>query len=146
MHSILIVDDSVVSGLLLKHLLNRVAGVRAESFQDPLDALARSATQPPSLVVADYKMPQLDGLTFMEALRLMPGCGDVPLVMVTGEPGVRERALYCGASAVLGKPVEPAFIQETIIRLLGLDSAPLVGDHPGRSPLPPRHLSGGAAS
>lgn len=121
MHRIVIVDDSLVSGLLLKHLLNRVPGLRAESFQDPLDALASCATTPPAAVVTDYKMPNMDGLTFMEALRLLPGCAEVPLVMVTGEQGVRERALHLGVTAVLGKPVEPAFIQETVVRLLGLD-------------------------
>lgn len=129
MKRIVIVDDSPVSGLLLKHLLNRVPSIRAESYEDPLDALATCATVPPAAVVADYKMPNIDGLTLMEALRLLPGCADVPVVMVTGEPGVRERALHMGVVSVLAKPVEPAFIQETVIRLLGLDRAAPVADH-----------------
>lgn len=146
MHHVVIVDDSLVSGLLLKHLLNRVPGVHADSFEDPLDALARCATKPPAVVVADYKMPHLDGLTFMDALRLLPDCADIPVVIVTGEPGIRERALHMGVAAVLGKPVEPAFIQETVIRLLGLDRMPALGDHPLRSPQSPEPCAGGAAS
>ncbi len=118
MYRVVIVDDSLVSGLLLKHLVNHVAGVGAIAFQTPLDALTHCALAVPDVVVVDYKMPSLDGLTFVEALRSLPGCADIPVVMVTGEPGIRSHALALGFDAVLGKPVEPAFVRETVIRLL----------------------------
>lgn len=118
MNRIVIVDDSLVSGLLLKHLVNRVGGICALAFQEPMEALTHCAMAAPDVVVVDYKMPSLDGLTFVEALRSLPGCAAVPVVMVTAEAGVRERALALGFAAVLGKPVEPAFVRETVLRLL----------------------------
>lgn len=124
MKRIVIIDDSIVSGLLLQHLVNRVPGVRATAFQDPVDCLAACAIIPCDLAIVDYKMPKIDGLTFVGALHLLPRQEETPVIMVSGEPGVRDRALNAGVAAALGKPVEPAFLQETIARMLGLDRPP----------------------
>lgn len=134
MKRIVIVDDSLVSGLLLKHLLNRLPGVSAIAFQEPYDCLAECSRNRPDAVVVDYKMPSVDGLTFMAALRRLPGNEDTPVIFVTGELGVQERALFAGAAAVLGKPVEPAFVQETVARLLDV---PMVATpQPAAAPRP----------
>lgn len=120
MHRIAVVDDSLVSALLLKHLLARLPGVAVDAFQDPIDLLAACARGGVDLVVADYRMPTLDGATLIDALRFLPGCEAVPVVIVSGQAGIRERALYAGAAAVFAKPVEPLFIQEIVASLLGI--------------------------
>ncbi|WP_404385632.1 response regulator [Caenispirillum salinarum] len=123
MHRIAVVDDSLVSALLLKHLLTRLPDVTVEAYQDPIDLLAACAKGGVDLVVADYRMPTLDGATLIGALRLLPGCEAMPVVIVSGQAGIRERALYAGAAAVLGKPVEPLFVQEVVAGLLGIKAA-----------------------
>ncbi|EKV27531.1 putative two-component response regulator transcriptional regulatory protein [Caenispirillum salinarum AK4] len=132
MHRIAVVDDSLVSALLLKHLLTRLPDVAVEAYQDPIDLLAVCAKGGVDLVVADYRMPALDGATLIDALRLLPGCEAVPVVIVSGQAGIRERALYAGAAAVLGKPVEPLFVQEVVAGLLGIEATARPALHENR--------------
>lgn len=120
MKRIAIVDDSLVSALILKHLLARLPDVTIETFQDPIDLLSACAGGCVDLVVTDYRMPCLDGATLIDALRLLPDCETVPVVVVSGQSGIRERALRAGASAVVEKPIDPRVIQEISASLLGI--------------------------
>lgn len=71
MHRIAIVDDSFVSALLLKHTICRLPDVEAETFQDPVDLLSACATGRLELVVADNRVPTLDGAPIIDG----PGGG-----------------------------------------------------------------------
>ena len=53
-------------------------------------------------------MPVMDGYATMRAMRLLPGCEELPIVAVTAKvgPGERERCLEAGASAYVPKPVQ----------------------------------------
>jgi two-component system response regulator RpfG len=107
MACILIVDDQVTSRQLLVELMSSLEErVVAESFADPLAALAWAHAHPPDLVLTDYKMPRLDGIEFTRRLRLLHP--DVPLVVVTSleDREIRYRALEAGATDFLTKPVD----------------------------------------
>jgi len=84
MPTVLIVDDQLVSRMILDHLVRSIADdVQAIAFADPLEALAWATENPFDLVLADYKMPRMDGIQFTQAIRELPGGADTPLVMVT---------------------------------------------------------------
>lgn len=72
MRKILLVDDETNILHALRRTLTRAfAGqdVRIELFDDPRAALERAAETVFDLVISDYRMPTMDGVTFLKAFR-----------------------------------------------------------------------------
>jgi CheY-like chemotaxis protein len=99
MPKLLVVDDNAINLTLFRHLLQKLEGAEVECIDDPKAALDWCAANDPDLILLDYMMPEVNGLEFIERLRLIPGRADVPVVMVTAdtESDVRHRALQLGA-------------------------------------------------
>ena len=105
----IIVDDQMTGRKILEELVRSIDGqVEVETFADPLAALARIAERVPDLILTDYKMPQLDGVAFTRKVRRLPGCADVPLVVVTvvEDRRIRYEALDAGATDFLTRPID----------------------------------------
>lgn len=68
MYRILLVDDDV---LMLQDLQQDIAALpcEVEAFSQPRLALARAQAMPFDLVVSDYQMPGMDGVTLIKALK-----------------------------------------------------------------------------
>ncbi len=66
------------------------------------------ATRPVDGVLLDYRLPDTIGLDLCRELRAALG-PDVPILLVTAyhEPMLITRAYAAGATAFLGKPIEP---------------------------------------
>jgi len=62
------------------------------------------------IVIADYKMPGMDGLAFLEALRKRRKYAHTPFILFTGmgNSGVAEKALEKGADRYISKAGNPA--------------------------------------
>ncbi|BBE50308.1 Cyclic di-GMP phosphodiesterase response regulator RpfG [Ferriphaselus amnicola] len=105
---VLIVDDTPINLLLLKSLVAKIEGCEPLTYEDPAKALAWCAEHEPDLVLLDYMMPNISGLEFLPRFRALPGCSEVPVLMVTAdhEAEVRYRALDAGANDFLTKPVD----------------------------------------
>ena len=106
---IMIVDDQATSRLVLAQVIDSLElGATARSYADPHEALAAAASEPPILIITDYRMPLMDGIDFVKALRALPGTADTPIVMVTvvTDANVRARALKAGVTDFLNKPVD----------------------------------------
>ncbi|MEJ2344362.1 MAG: response regulator [Gammaproteobacteria bacterium] len=109
MSSIMIIDDQSIGRKLLEKLVSTLdEAAEINAFADARDALAWAGKHPPDLVLTDYKMPVLNGVDFTQQFRQIPGCNDVPLVVVTciEDRQVRYQALESGATDFLTKPVD----------------------------------------
>lgn len=109
MSTVVIVDDQSTSRRILEELVRTVeTGVEVRPFASPVEALKWVKSQPPDLVLTDYKMPHMDGAEFTQWLRKIPACSDIPVIVVTGveEKTVRYRALEAGATDFLTKPID----------------------------------------
>lgn len=106
--SILLIDDSPTIRALVKVYLMglRCTFLEAENGAQALDLLAAT---PVTLIIADVKMPVLDGFAFLTRVRASadPALRQVPVIFLTGEQGaeLRQRAETIGANAFLTKPV-----------------------------------------
>lgn len=122
---VLIVDDSPINLAVFERLVQKLGDSRATSFTAPEAGLRRCEAAEPDLVVVDYMMPGMNGIEFIERLRTLPHCVEVPLVMVTADHDreVRQRALEAGATDFLTKPVDPQEFSVRIRNMLKLRAA-----------------------
>jgi DNA-binding response OmpR family regulator len=99
---LLVVDDDDDIRLLLKELLGR-AGYDVDEAPDGKSALRRLYERPPSLVILDVTMPEMDGYQTLERIRDL---SDVPVIMLTARTQELEkvRGLTAGADDYVAKP------------------------------------------
>ncbi|MBK8082814.1 MAG: response regulator [Devosia sp.] len=124
---ILIVEDNRTNLMVLKGIVERMAGTSVAAFLDPLEALAATGAEIFDLVLVDFTMPRMDGRTFIERLRVQPDYRHVPVVMITGESDrqVRLDAITAGATDFLNKPIDPIELKARITNLLNLRQSQL---------------------
>ena len=114
---ILIVDDDATFRLTTGALLE-ADGHEVDSAPDGQGAVERLREKQFDLLLVDLRMPGIDGLGLVEALRLW-GHG-VPILMISGFGTVDSavRALHLGADDFLLKPVEPDMLSARVNDLL----------------------------
>jgi DNA-binding NtrC family response regulator len=79
---IVIVDDEEMVLTSLKSFLNLETEYEVISFKNPLEALAYIKETDIDLVVSDYLMPEMDGISFLGEVRQVRP--DVPRIILTG--------------------------------------------------------------
>ncbi len=109
MSLVAILDDRATN----RHIYSRLAeslepGIVVKAFADPVTALDWLQDNTPDIVITDFKMPHLDGAEFTKQFRELPGCADIPVVVITvyDERSFRLSALEAGATDFLHSPVD----------------------------------------
>lgn len=110
MARIAVVDDRVTNRNILTRLAASVEeGLAVGAYAGPAEALAAfDCGLVPDLIVTDFNMPDMDGASFVRALRSRPDLVDVPVIVITVYQD-REfcyRALEAGATDFLLSPVD----------------------------------------
>jgi len=83
--SILIVDDDEAVTQTFARML-RLEGYTVRTAVDADSGLAEARDRPPSAIILDLRMPLVDGLGFLRALRAQnPSSEQVPVAIVTGD-------------------------------------------------------------
>jgi DNA-binding NtrC family response regulator len=102
---VLVVDDEELYRRSLERILTRV-GHEVLEARDATEALAIAAAQPVDLVLADVRMPGINGLELVRQLHEMHP--DLPCIVVTGFGGPEQsiEALRAGAFWYLEKPFD----------------------------------------
>lgn len=113
---VLVVDaDARSLELLAVALLD--SGFTVRTAASAAEALAEARKRPPSLVLSDIAMPEMDGFQLCAAFRGDPGLGGVPVVLLAGgqiDPRLRERGTTAGAADYLAKPVDLSRLVQVI--------------------------------
>jgi CheY-like chemotaxis protein len=125
---ILLVDDSpedvelTISALTEHNLSNHIRVARdGEEALAVVHALQQqgAAGEPPLVVLLDIKLPKVDGLEVLSAIRAHPATRHLPVVMMTSSregPDVT-RAYQLGANAYVVKPLSFAEFGEAVRRI-----------------------------
>lgn len=103
----LIVDDSRIIRKVSRRIVEGL-GFEVDEAADGAEALAYCASMTPELILLDWNMPVMDGITFLRRMRAQPG-GDRPKVLFcTIETAVDriQEALEAGADDYVMKPFD----------------------------------------
>jgi len=104
MASILIVDDNSDSCEGIAKIL-RTAGHDVTCVPNGREALVQVLLKPPDVVLLDLIMPDMDGPSFLQVVRLYLRMQSLPVVVLTGftDSPMIERALHLKVNSVLVK-------------------------------------------
>jgi len=122
--SALLIDDDDAFRTTLQGALRR-RGVQARTAATVEEGLVSLEDAPVDLVVVDYRMPRVDGLTALPRLRRL--CPDAAIVMLTGfgDIPLAVAAIREGADTLLTKPIDADRLLRESTALLDRPRAPL---------------------
>ena len=82
---VLVVDDDVDARDLMARFL-RKAGHNVTVAPNGRDAMAALSAETPDLVIVDYRMPEMDGISFVEVIRCYLRWQTLPVILLTAHP------------------------------------------------------------
>jgi CheY-like chemotaxis protein len=92
-------------------------GHRVASAANGREALEQLRTSPaPSLILLDLMMPVMDGAEFRAEQLRDPALASIPVVVVSADPAVREKAKRLGAAGFVEKPIDIDMLLEQVRR------------------------------
>lgn len=111
---ILIVDDSRTIRSIQKKTLEELGHTDIVEAEDGVKALAKFNEKVPDLVLIDWNMPNMNGLTLVQKIR--ESNKTVPLIMCTTEAEKSRviEALKAGVNGYVVKPFTPDSLREKI--------------------------------
>lgn len=118
---ILAVDDSPTMRRIIVNTLRRAGYTDVIEASDGRDALEKLKTDQITLIITDWNMPQMDGLSLVKALRSSDDFKQLPVLMITTR-SVREdivKALKAGVNNYIVKPFSPETLKAKIQEVLG---------------------------
>lgn len=119
--SMMVIDDMSVSRALVEQSLDEM-GLRKVVFErEATVALRRLAANPVHLVLSDYNMPGMDGLSLLEALRLNASTQRIGFILMTGRPDrdIIARGHRLGMNNFITKPFTTAGLKSCIEKVVG---------------------------
>lgn len=118
--SIMVVDDSSSIRSVVSMAL-KGAGYTVTTACDGQDALNKLNGERFSLIISDVNMPNMDGITFLKALKANSNHKFTPVCMLTteAEQGKIDEGKQAGAKAWIIKPFQPPKLLDVVSKILG---------------------------
>ncbi|MYN47354.1 response regulator [Pseudoduganella sp. FT93W] len=117
---VLVVDDDVVSRMVLMHLIDSCGQfeiVEAEDGEDAWQQLQQGLR--PAICFCDLRMPRLSGLELLQRLRQRSDFATLPFVLVTSANDAHtvDEATQGGASGYVVKPFQADQVRQHLLAL-----------------------------
>jgi len=116
---VLVADDDRDTRELYRAFFD-TSGYRTAEAVSGLQAMASALEIVPDVLLTDYAMPDVDGVTVAKRLKDDPRTSAIRILMVTGyaTPALERRALSAGIDRVLVKPCLPQAVMKEVARAL----------------------------
>ena len=119
--NVLVVDDQLTMRSLIRNSLQQIGVREISEAADGELALRSIITKPVHLVISDFNMPNLDGLSLLRAIRAHPPISKTAFIMLTGRADreLVQRAVQFGVNNYLVKPFTTAQLKEKLEAVFG---------------------------
>jgi two-component system chemotaxis response regulator CheY len=116
---ILLVDDSRTMRNIQKSVIAQLGQHQIEEACDGQDAMSKVGAFKPDLLLVDWNMPNMDGLTFVKKFREQNKA--TPIIMVTTEAEKARviEAIKAGVNNYVVKPFTPDVLSQRINETMG---------------------------
>ena len=118
---IMVVDDMSTSRGLITQALDAIGIRNVTATADGRAALSSIERAPVHLVISDYNMPEMDGLTLLQALRQGQKTTRIGFLLITGraDAEIIDHGRRLGMNNYLKKPFTPADLKSAIEAIVG---------------------------
>ncbi len=117
--SVLIVDDQQSMRGICKYILTQLGFkdiIEAKSGRDALTKLEKTNVD---LIISDWNMDDVDGLTLLKVIRKHPRTASMPFIMATGRSDQVKEAIESGVNNYIIKPFDAATMKKRIEAVIG---------------------------
>ena len=121
--SVLVVDDHLTMVKIVINLLNGIGFKKITYALNGVEALEKISEQKFDIIVSDWNMPEMDGLTLLKKVRSSEGyLKTIPFIIVTAEskPANILEAKKAGVNNYIIKPFNAATLKKKIDAVLGV--------------------------
>ena len=120
--NILVVDDTKMNLLVIKHLLKRCQA-KLDTAESGTECLELTKNKKYDIILMDHMMPEPDGIATLHMIREdkdNPNI-DTPIIVLTANAivGMRDQYINEGFADYLSKPVEVDKLEEMLERYIG---------------------------
>jgi two-component system chemotaxis response regulator CheY len=118
---VMVIDDSKAMRQLERDVLSELRDVEVIEAADGIDAIhkLRDIEFLVDLILVDWVMPRMDGLTFVGHMKAQPNLASIPILMVTScsDEGKMRRAWNTGVDGYLLKPFTKELFLKALVSL-----------------------------
>ncbi|PWF54637.1 response regulator [Massilia glaciei] len=119
---VLVVDDDVISRMVLMHLIDSCGTfdiLEAEDGADAWERLERGLR--PAICFCDLRMPRLSGMDLLARVRAEPSMADMPFILVSSatDNDTMRQASGLGAAGYIVKPFQAEQVRVHLAALCG---------------------------
>jgi two-component system chemotaxis response regulator CheY len=118
---VLVVDDQASMRALIQSSLQQIGFVDIAVAPDGEEGLRALMAKPAHLVLSDFNMPKLDGLSFLRAVRACEPLRKIAFIMLTGRTDAElvQRAMQFGVNNYIAKPFSTQALRTKIEEVFG---------------------------
>ncbi len=119
--SVLVVDDQQSMRGICKYILTQLGFKDIMEAKSGRDALTKIEKTNFDLIISDWNMDDIDGLTLLKVLRKHPKTNALPFIMATGRSDKEQvkEAIACGVNNYIIKPFDAGTMKKRIEAVIG---------------------------
>ena len=120
--SVLIVDDQQSMRGICKYILTQLGFKDIIEAKSGRDALGKIEKINVDLIISDWNMEDIDGLTLLKVIRKHPKTQGMPFIMATGRSDKEQvkEAISCGVNNYIIKPFDLSTMKKRIEAVIGV--------------------------
>jgi two-component system chemotaxis response regulator CheY len=119
--SVMIVDDQQSMRGICRYILNQLGFTNVIEARSGRDALGKLEKGEVDLIISDWNMDDIDGLTLLKVIRKHPRTQNMPFIMATGRSDMEQvkEAISCGVNNYIIKPFDASTMKKRIEAVIG---------------------------